>query len=316
MPLEELLGLQGPWTNLLETVALVVIGNFFFVVAVVYLPLNLGRTLLRLMQEVLLNITAEQQQVLRAAWLGQGSWGWSQPLVQLLFSVLLPLHSARLGGLNATAVAAAAAAVAAAGPNATALMAPGAVLLPLDSNASAALHNATTIPASPVAAAVATAGVRDSSEPALMVYPPEPLPILSVTMEQLMEELYSQLELPSSSDFVALAIGHGMLCMLCMLGLWAYVSVRMYRVHSRRLRGRAQPSLIQVRHQAGNRLWLPGGRGGWHVCMQLCLQEEGSHVPYAAVLPLRTFIAIVGVWLLQHLVMHNSGVWRGSPPMR
>jgi E3 ubiquitin-protein ligase MARCH6 len=105
-------------------------------------------------------------------------------------------------------------------------------------------------------------------------------------MEQLMEELYSQLELPSSSDFVALAIGHGVLVMLCMLGLWAYVSVRMYRVHSRRLRGRGQPSLLQMLGTTS--VWVLGA---------LTMAGNFAKLGLMVVLELLVFPVGVGFWL-------------------
>jgi len=62
---------------------------------------------------------------------------------------------------------------------------------------------------------------------------------------------HNQMEFPPRRDLVALGLGHGVLAWVCGVALWAYVSVRLWRLHHpRAAHGRRRP-LLQVAASVG-----------------------------------------------------------------
>ncbi|KAF6256292.1 hypothetical protein COO60DRAFT_1702419 [Scenedesmus sp. NREL 46B-D3] len=162
VPFEELLGLQGPWLNFLETIVLVLIGNAFFMLGAVYAPLNIGRLLLAAAKRACAAMTLEQQLLLQQA-LGRHA---RLPFVREISNALLALlTSLPAAGEEAAAAAAAAVSAAAAAGGAAAEAVGAAAAAAVNATASAAL-NATAVASGAAAAATAAAGGLPAAAPA------------------------------------------------------------------------------------------------------------------------------------------------------
>jgi hypothetical protein len=279
--------LQGPWLNFLETIVLVIIGNAFFMLGAVYAPLNIGRLLLAAGKRACAAMTQEQQLLLQQA-LGRHAQlpfvrELSNALLALLVSLPLTAEEAAAAAaaaagaavnataeavgaaVNATAAAAAANVTALATASAAAAVGLQQVAAPgsLAAAAGAALSNVTSIGAAAIVAVSSTADAADgsssssssSSSSALLpsaaglLEAAEPLPLMPLSLDQVLKELHAQLELPARADFVALSIGHSLLAALVLIALWLYASVRLWRAASRRVRraGVGRQPLLQVR---------------------------------------------------------------------
>jgi hypothetical protein len=226
--------------NLLETVALVVIGNAFFLAAVVYLPLNLGRVLLQVGKMVVAGMSLEEQVLMVTALVGPQAWAWSRPWVGAVLSML---GAVEYDGGKADLVTVAWNATAAYVALGSATAAAGAA----EGQSGIAGPGFGSLQAAPGAAVLGSAPAPGVEAAGLMAYPLEPFPMMTLTLEQLLRELQAQVELPAKSDLLALSLGHGMLAMLCMLCLWTYASMRLWKAHSRRTRGGGrQPPVLQV----------------------------------------------------------------------
>ncbi|GBF99992.1 hypothetical protein Rsub_12719 [Raphidocelis subcapitata] len=218
IPFEELAGLAGPWLQFFETLSLVLVGNAAFIATLVYAPLTAGRAVLAALRAALESLSAEQLRALRADVAG------AAPFVArgagALLAAALPLGGG--GGDGGEGAA------------------PAAV------RRLAALHGA----GSGGGGGVAPSTVVDA---ALLVphFAGEPLP-LAVGWDRLMQELASHLELPSRRDLVALSLGHSLLAAAACVALWAYVCVRLWRLHHPRVRGRgARRSALEVAASLG-----------------------------------------------------------------
>ncbi len=115
IPFEELAGLAGPWIQFVETILLVIVGNAFFVAAVIYAPLNVGRAVLAALRGPLGALSADQMVLLRAQIAAQSPF-FAQSIAAVLAAAL---PGAAAPAANATAAAASSAAAVAA-TNATA----------------------------------------------------------------------------------------------------------------------------------------------------------------------------------------------------
>jgi hypothetical protein len=108
-----------------------------------------------------------------------------------------------------------------------------------------------------------------------------------------------QMELPTRRDLIALALGHGVMVLVACLGLWAYVSVRLWRLHHPAVRRGGRRPLLQVR-------WAALARGGAGRRAQSPLKRHASRVPATPLpltpppctSPLPQIAASVGRWTL------------------
>jgi hypothetical protein len=82
----------------------------------------------------------------------------------------------------------------------------------------------------------------------------EPMPLLPLNLDLLLKELQAQMELPARADFVALSMGHALLGVLLLVGLWLYVSMRLWRAARRRLHAAGRRPMLQVMRSTGR--WL------------------------------------------------------------
>lgn len=177
IPFEELIGLQGPWVNFLETIVLVMIGNAFFMAAVINMPLNLGRVMLAVLRHVLHMLSAEQQVMFRAAIAQHAHVPLLSHFARALLHAALPIEPGAAGS-------------------------PGSVLLgnliegagPMVANTSFSIHatlNSSSLLTNATAVVAATAAGGGDAAPGV-AYPLESLPIMALTLQQLLRELQAQ----------------------------------------------------------------------------------------------------------------------------
>lgn len=74
----------------------------------------------------------------------------------------------------------------------------------------------------------------------------DPVPLVPLSMDEVLRQVRAQMELPARADFVALSMGHSLLITLLMLGLWLYASTRLWRAARRRVRATGGRPLLQV----------------------------------------------------------------------
>ncbi|KAF8073198.1 SUD1 [Scenedesmus sp. PABB004] len=235
VPVEELLGLQGSWLAFAETVALVLVGNALAMLALVLLPLALGRALLTAAAAAAAALSPAQLVALQAALR-------RHPAMHRLLGVALAV----LAGMPPAGDEAPAGGAAA-------------------------------------AAAAATAGSGGSADAVLQLAAAEALPLMPVSLEQLLHELSAQLELPARADVVALSAGHALLAALLATAVWAFLSVRLWRVASARVRraGGRRP-LLQVLRSSARWCLAAAGLAARGAKVALLLALEFVAAPLAA----------------------------------
>eukprot|EP00878_Enallax_costatus_P015653 GHUV01016398.1.p1 GENE.GHUV01016398.1~~GHUV01016398.1.p1 ORF type:complete len:583 (+),score=214.88 GHUV01016398.1:294-2042(+) len=247
VPFEELLGLQGPWLNFLGTIALVIVGNTFFMAGAVYLPLNIGRLLLTAARNACSNLTLEQQQLLQQVVAQHVQHvPFAADTVKYVLGLLAPaVVSDAMGVSGIVSVTAAAAGTEG---NATSILA---AVGDVVNATAAALANTTAAAANSTAlAAAGQAALAPALDPAAAAaISPAPF-----TLEQVMKEIHAQLELPARADFVALSLGHCLLGSVLLLVLWMYMTVRLWRAARRRMRRTGRRPVVQVCVVAWDRL--------------------------------------------------------------
>jgi hypothetical protein len=108
------------------------------------------------------------------------------------------------------------------------------------------------------AGAASTAAAAVAPSPAGLLYQTvegsEAMPLLPLNLDLLLKELQAQMELPARADFVALSMGHVLLGVLLVVGLWLYVSMRLWRAARRRLQATGRRPMLQVMRSTGR--WL------------------------------------------------------------
>jgi hypothetical protein len=305
------LSVQGPWLNFFETILLVMIGNAFFMACVVYLPLNIGRLSLTALRHICQSLSPDQQMLLQQLLSRHMQWPVLKQVASILLSTLLgnPGEAAAATAAAAAAANATIIDVAVNAANGTATVTAGAALMNAAAgavasaaaaiaaaatgalSAAAALSNITattvsTAPNSTAAAGIAGAfsftnasdGVPTAAaaDPGMALYPAldsEPLPLMALSFDQVFRELQAQLELPARADFLALSLGHMLLAVLLVLGLWLYTSVRLWKAASSRVRGPGGRPLLQVGHQWGH---VRVGRGGGLLVLPMTALTAGQ----------------------------------------
>lgn len=236
--------LQGPWLNFLGTIALVIVGNTFFMAGAVYLPLNIGRLLLTAARNACSNLTLEQQQLMQQL-VSQHVQHvpYAADFVRYLVGVLAPAVVSEVvsGSVVANATVAAAAVVAAVGGNATSVAAVAGGLI---NGTAIALANTTAanVTASAAVAALGQAALAPALDPSASAA----LSSTPFSVDQIMKEIHAQLELPARADFVALSLGHCLLGSVLLLVLWLYMTVRLWRAARRRMRRTGRRPAVQV----------------------------------------------------------------------
>jgi E3 ubiquitin-protein ligase MARCH6 len=119
-------------------------------------------------------------------------------------------------------------------------------------------------------------------------------------MDGVFKELQVQMQLPARADFVALSMGHALLGLLLLLGLWLYVSMRLWRAARRRLQGAGRRPLLQVLRSTCR--WLLSAA---HMVAQ------GLKLALLLALELGAFPVFAGLWLdLCVLPLTASSVWQ------
>lgn len=114
----------------------------------------------------------------------------------------------------------------------------------------------------------------------------EPVPLLPLNLDLLLKELQAQMELPARADFVALSMGHALLGLLLLVGLWLYVSMRLWRAARRRLQATGRRPLLQVMRSTGR--WLLSAA---------TMVYQGSKLVLLLSLELGAFPVFAGLWL-------------------
>lgn len=118
----------------------------------------------------------------------------------------------------------------------------------------------------------------------------EPVPLMPLNLDILLKELQAQMELPARADFVALSMGHALLGLLLLVGLWLYVSMRLWRAASttaaRRLQASGRRPLLQVMRSTGR--WLLSAA---------TMVYQGSKLVLLLSLELGAFPVVAGLWL-------------------
>lgn len=221
--------MQGPWLNFIETIVLVILGNAFFMAGVVYLPLNIGRLLLTAARRAFSVMTSEQQVLLQQTLSGYVQIPYAAEAVRFVLSVLAP---AVADGSSGSVVSNATSAVAAAAVQRAASVV---------ANITDAAANTTNI------STVAINGTLQGLVPVPDVPQQQLHTELMPSFDSIVRELHAQLELPARADFVALSLGHCLLGTLLLVGLWLYVSLRLWRAARTRLRRMGRRPLVEVR---------------------------------------------------------------------
>ena len=309
LPFEVLVGLAGPWLQLLETIALVIIGNLAFVAAAVYAPLSLGRRMLDALGARLLALPpgarARVAESLAAAADGPAARGALALLTAALPALAPP------GGANATAAAAAAVNVSAGAGGGLALGAAGAARLLSGPGgvphgpADAALLAATWHDPLPAAWAAGwerlsarlveqvrgAPAARGAFGGGALARGRRPLPHCYAGHGLVPRPLPTppappQLDLPTTRDVVATALGHGVGAILAAAALWLYVCVRLWRAH--------RPGAAAG--GARRALQLAASLGRW-AAAAAALAARGAKLALLLALQLGLFPLAVGAWL-------------------
>lgn len=143
---------------------------------------------------------------------------------------------------------------------------------------------AAAVSAAPAAVSPSTAGVAGVLYHAMDAS--DPMPLLPLNLDLLLKELQAQMELPARADFVALSMGHALLGLLLLVGLWLYVSMRLWRAARRRLQASGRCPLLQVMRSTGR--WLLSA------ATMVC---QGSKLVLLLSLELGAFPVFAGLWL-------------------
>lgn len=153
------------------------------------------------------------------------------------------------------------------------------------------VNAAASATASAVASAAAVASSPSSATPAegllyQAVDASQAGPMLSLNLDLLLNELQAQMELPARADFVALSMGHALLGVLLFVGLWLYVSMRLWRAARRRLLATGRRPLLQVVRSTGR--WLMS---------VATMVYQGTKLVLLLSLELGAFPVVAGLWL-------------------
>eukprot|EP00775_Hariotina_reticulata_P005539 gene5539-5775_t len=105
---------------------------------------------------------------------------------------------------------------------------------------------------------------------------------MALSFDQVFRELQAQLELPSRGDFVALSLGHMLLAVLLVLGLWLYTSFRLWKAASSRVRATGGRPLLQVVESTCRWLLSAASLVGQGLKLLLLLSIELGLFPLAA----------------------------------
>jgi hypothetical protein len=138
--------------------------------------------------------------------------------------------------------------------------------------------------AAPAAVSTSTAGVAGVLYHAMDAS--DPMSLLPLNLDLLLKELQAQMELPARADFVALSMGHALLGLMLLVGLWLYVSMRLWRAARRRLQASGRRPLLQVMRSTGR--WLLSA------ATMVC---QGSKLVLLLSLELGAFPVFAGLWL-------------------
>lgn len=149
---------------------------------------------------------------------------------------------------------------------------------------------AATAATSALGAATTAAAAAAAPSPAGVFYAagdtPDPMPLLPLNVDLLLKELQAQMELPARADFVALSMGHALLGVLLLVGLWLYVSMRLWRAARRRLQATGRQPLLQVMRSTCR----------W-VMSAATMVYQGSKLVLLLALELGAMPVLAGLWL-------------------
>lgn len=296
---------QGPWVDFVEMVVLLLAGNASFMAGCVYLPLNIGRLMLMAIKRASTLMTqvrpagqtrlshtqgvdagaapsVHEVAFCAAVYLAPSAFlnvlrllsrrtasSWPQEQQQLLLQVVS--QHVRLPFVNEL-LAFTVSFLSTHLPAMQDSVSPAA-----GAAASAVLSTAAAVAAEPSPAGGVMFQAVDGSEP---------VSLLPLNLDLLLKELQAQMELPARADFVALSMGHALLGLLLLVGLWLYVSMRLWRAARRRLQATGRRPLLQVMRSTG--CWLLSAA---------TMVYQGSKLVLLLSLELGAFPVFAGLWL-------------------